>query len=257
MLSVGGTYYDAKQGRYVTRGSNINGFKALDNNPASYVDWLDVTQITIDTVGLIPVLNVPASVTSAGISAYKGDWAGAGMSLAAVIPFEGDAAEALKIARDAKGLTKEVGIAGRELSNESNLVAKEYGTLKNETKGTSDQSHHLNQNAAYGTSHGGPIPINNGLSIPLKGTIHSGDAHENFHRSMEEFWNEFRAGGSKPGDTPTNVQYSAALRKALKDAGVADGDIMTLVRQASRQRHQYGLGGRALVPRVLGRIPYK
>ena len=257
LLSVGGTYYDAKQGRYVTRGSNINGFKALDNNPASYVDWLDVTQITIDTVGLIPVLNVPASVTSAGISAYKGDWAGAGMSLAAVIPFEGDAAEALKIARDAKGLTKEVGIAGRELSNESNLVAKEYGTLKNETKGTSDQSHHLNQNAAYGTSHGGPIPINNGLSIPLKGTIHSGDAHENFHRSMEEFWNEFRAGGSKPGDTPTNVQYSAALRKALKDAGVADGDIMTLVRQASRQRHQYGLGGRALVPRVLGRIPYK
>ncbi len=124
LLSVGGTYYDAKQGRFVTRGSNINGFKALDNNPASYVDWLDVTQITIDTVGLIPALNVPASVTSAGISAYKGDWAGAGMSLAAVIPFEGMGAEALKIARDAKGLTKEVSAAGRELSIETNTLPK-------------------------------------------------------------------------------------------------------------------------------------
>lgn len=74
---------------------------------------------------------------------------------------------------------------------------------------------------------------------------------------MEEFWNEFRQGGSNFGEKPTNVQYSAALRTALKDAGVADGDIMTLVRQASRQQHQYGLGGRAFVPKVPGQIGFK
>ncbi len=90
MPSEGGTYYDARQGRYVTRGGDINGYEAASNNWVSYVDWVGVAQSTVDTVGLYPGLNVPCSLLSAGISATRGDYAGAGLSLLAVIPLEGE-----------------------------------------------------------------------------------------------------------------------------------------------------------------------
>jgi hypothetical protein len=67
-------------------------------------------------VGLYPGLNVPCSLLSAGISASRGDWSGAGLSLMAVVPFEGEGAEELKVARDAKSLDKGVADAGSEVS---------------------------------------------------------------------------------------------------------------------------------------------
>ena len=40
MPSEGGTYYDARQGRYVTRGGDINGYEAASNNWVNSVDWV-------------------------------------------------------------------------------------------------------------------------------------------------------------------------------------------------------------------------
>jgi hypothetical protein len=57
------------------------------------------TQTTLDTLSLIPVLNIPASLGSGAISLYQGDYFGAGISFLGVIPFASDFTGPLKIGR--------------------------------------------------------------------------------------------------------------------------------------------------------------
>jgi len=60
---------------------------------------LDVTQITLDVVGLIPGVGEIADLANAGISLARGDYVGAALSATAAIPFAGWAATGAKATR--------------------------------------------------------------------------------------------------------------------------------------------------------------
>ncbi|WP_233011190.1 hypothetical protein [Rheinheimera faecalis] len=62
---------------------------------------LEKVQLGLDVVGMteIPLLSQVAELGSAGISAYSGDYVGAGLSVASMVPFAGKAAEVVKMER--------------------------------------------------------------------------------------------------------------------------------------------------------------
>ena len=60
---------------------------------------LDGIQLALDVAGFIPGFGAIADLTNAAISACRGDWAGAGLSLIAAVPGIGDAAAGAKMAR--------------------------------------------------------------------------------------------------------------------------------------------------------------
>ena len=59
---------------------------------------LDGIQLALDVAGFIPGIGAVADLTNAAISACRGDWVGAGMSLIAAVPGIGDAAAGAKLA---------------------------------------------------------------------------------------------------------------------------------------------------------------
>jgi hypothetical protein len=60
---------------------------------------LDTLQTVLDVAGLIPVIGEPADLINAAISAGRGDYVGAGLSLASMIPIAGWGGTAAKAAR--------------------------------------------------------------------------------------------------------------------------------------------------------------
>lgn len=73
-----------------------------DNEGVTGEKVLDGLQLGLDAVGLIPGVGEFADLANAGVSALRGDFVGAGLSLAAAIPFVGWGATTAKVGR--KGL---------------------------------------------------------------------------------------------------------------------------------------------------------
>jgi len=80
---------------------------------------LDGLQIGLDVVGLIPGVGEIADLANAGISAARGDFVGAGLSLASAVPFAGWGATA------AKGVRRGTQIAARTGAEAGAKAAKE------------------------------------------------------------------------------------------------------------------------------------
>ncbi|MGN7119067.1 hypothetical protein ACTHQ8_22775, partial [Lysinibacillus odysseyi] len=131
----------------------------------------------------------------------------------------------------------------------SNIEVEKYGKLKND-KSTSGQAHHLNQDAAFRTV----IPKKEGMSVKLEGNALKdvGTPHFNAHKTMEEFWSQYRKGGEKYRETPTCGEYTKALYKSLQDAGLSKEDAFYATKEAIKQRRQYGLTYDTPVPRIPG-----
>ncbi|WP_197090656.1 RHS repeat-associated core domain-containing protein, partial [Yersinia aldovae] len=125
-----------------------------------------------------------------------------------------------------------------------------HGTLKNDAR--PGQSHHLNQDAAFRDV----IPTNSGAAIKLEGNafIQPGTPHYEAHKSLEQFWNQYRRGGALSGQRPTNLQYTQALKHSLESAGLSANQVNQAVRSSIQNRIQYGLLGGQKVPRIPGRI---
>jgi hypothetical protein len=123
----------------------------------------------------------------------------------------------------------------------------QYGKLKGKLKGTGQQGNHVNQNAAYG----GIIPEDEELSVAVRGDAigQPGMPHYEFHRSMESFWNQFRKGGKRFGQTPTNAEYGQALEQALRAGGYTPEEAASLAARAA-----YRLRPSDPVPRMPGRV---
>ncbi|GAB1159748.1 hypothetical protein YWY31_57730 [Paenibacillus illinoisensis] len=94
------------------------------------------------------------------------------------------------------------------------------------------------------------------MSTKLKGNAFSGvvSPHYNAHESLEQFWNQYRRGGAKYGEIPTNLDYSKAVVDSLKSAGYIQKEAKQIVAGAIKQRVQYGLYGGMPVPRIPGKI---
>lgn len=84
----------------------VNHYAYVGNNPANFTDplgldggnpFLDGLQLALDVAGMIPGLGEPFDLVNAGISGLRGDYAGAALSMAAVVPFAGNLAGAAKI----------------------------------------------------------------------------------------------------------------------------------------------------------------
>ena len=132
-----------------------------------------------------------------------------------------------------------------------NIDCDAYGKLKRRLS-PGEQAHHLNQNAAYRKI----IPPNEGASIPLSGNAFSdiGSQHYNAHQAMEEFWDQYRRGGTNYGQVPTNSEYNQALEQALLKAGLSPQDIAQAIENAQLQREAFGLMDDMPVPNIPGRI---
>lgn len=63
---------------------------------------LDALQMLLDVIGLIPACGAPADIINGIISAARGDWLGAGLSVFGVIPVAGEAATIAKIVKNSE-----------------------------------------------------------------------------------------------------------------------------------------------------------
>lgn len=76
---------------------------------------LDLGQIALDIIGIFEPTPF-ADLTNTGISAVRGDWLGAGLSLVGVIPYIGDTAKLGKLGKWAKTVADAVELAARNPS---------------------------------------------------------------------------------------------------------------------------------------------
>jgi hypothetical protein len=114
------------------------------------------------------------------------------------------------------------------------------------------QAHHLNQEAMYG----GSIPHADAVSVRLRGDAFNepGTPHYQVHQVQEAYLDQFRTGGSRFREAPTNVEMNRAMLDALRSAGYTSVQAKTLVREAIRDRVNYGLFGGEEVPRIPRRM---
>lgn len=80
---------------------------------------LDGIQLGLDVVGLIPVFGEVADIANAGVSAARGDYVGAGLSLASAIPFVGWLGAAAKVTKRASATSESLNKTGvaREITD--------------------------------------------------------------------------------------------------------------------------------------------
>lgn len=67
---------------------------------------LDGIQLALDAAGFVPGFGAIPDLTNAAISALRGNWAEAGLSVLAAVPIIGDAAAAVKMAKRGKNIAK-------------------------------------------------------------------------------------------------------------------------------------------------------
>jgi hypothetical protein len=89
-----------------------------------------------------------------------------------------------------------------------------------------------------------------GLSVAMRGNIltEPGTPHHSYHRSLEQFWDQYRPGGSLESERPTNGDYGEAVGRALIASGLSPAQASDLVGQAAAQRAAYGPSDSAAVP---------
>jgi hypothetical protein len=196
------------------------------------------------TPGKIPSLNNPYAV-GAALEAVTWFLPEARLGGAVAGGVERGAAEAalqaVKSAADSPALTQAV----------EQIVTGRYGDLRG-TLPPGFQANHLNQHRVYG----GVIPRNEGLSVAMRGDVltEPGTPHYNFHRSLEQFWEPCRKGGSLQSSKPTNAEYGEAMRRALVASGFSDAQVSNLAAQAAAQRVAGGLSESEAVPLIPGPI---
>lgn len=97
-FSHAGGYYDPANARFLTRaGGGVNEYSATGSGLGEGA--LDVLQLGLDVLGFVPVLGEGADALSGGIDLGRGDYVGAALSAASLLPVGGQAAGATKIAR--------------------------------------------------------------------------------------------------------------------------------------------------------------
>lgn len=145
------------------------------------------------------------------------------------------------------GPVGQTGPPGRVLSMETGP----YREMKARTD-IPGQAHHLNQDSIYRER----IPRADAVTVKLEGNAFTepGTPHYIVHQAQEEFLNQFRRGGVRFGDPPTNLEMTRSVVDALRRAGYTEEQSMALARSAIHDRVKYSLLGGEQVPRIPSRI---
>lgn len=88
---------------------------------------LDGIQLALDAAGLAPGVGAIPDLLNASISAIRGDWAAAGLSVLAAVPVIGDAATAAKFAQ--KGMKAAKAAKKAEMATKVKNISQPFGTL--------------------------------------------------------------------------------------------------------------------------------
>ena len=93
-------------------------------NPESVLDGI---QLALDAAGLAPGVGAIPDLLNASISALRGDWGAAGLSVLAAVPVIGDAATAAKFAQ--KGMKAAKAAKKAEMATTTTNIGQPFGTL--------------------------------------------------------------------------------------------------------------------------------
>ena len=88
---------------------------------------LDGIQLALDAAGLAPGVGAIPDLLNASISALRGDWGAAGLSVLAAVPVIGDAATAAKFAQ--KGMKAAKAAKKAEKATKTTNIGQPFGTL--------------------------------------------------------------------------------------------------------------------------------
>ena len=88
---------------------------------------LDGIQLVLDAAGLAPGVGAIPDLLNASISALRGDWGAAGLSVLAAVPVIGDAATAAKFAQ--KGMKAAKAAKKAEMAMTTTNIGQPFGTL--------------------------------------------------------------------------------------------------------------------------------
>ena len=88
---------------------------------------LDGIQLALDAAGLVPGVGAIPDLLNASISALRGDWTAAGLSVLAAVPVIGDAATAAKFAQ--KGVKAAKAAKKTEMATKTTNIGQPFGTL--------------------------------------------------------------------------------------------------------------------------------
>jgi hypothetical protein len=110
------------------------------------------------------------------------------------------------------------------------------------------QANHINLNAVYKEI----IPEDEGLSVGMKGNIFTdkGSPHRLFHESLEQFWDQFRPGGSREWEKPTHAEVGEAGRRAFIYSGFSPEQASDLAGQGAAQRAAFRISETARVREI-------
>ena len=101
-------------------------------NPESVLDGI---QLALDAAGLAPGVGAIPDLLNASISALRGDWGAAGLSVLAAVPVIGDAATAAKFAQ--KGMKTAKAAKKAEMATTTTNIGQPFGTLTARSASTS------------------------------------------------------------------------------------------------------------------------
>ena len=122
----------AKPGQELTKldGNSANNTSEVTEQDSGWGFW-DTVQTGLDIVGLIPIVGEVADLANAGISVARGNYGDAAISIAATIPFVGNAATAGKYAGGVISARKSADQLGREGEAAASAIT---GVAKNTQK---------------------------------------------------------------------------------------------------------------------------
>jgi hypothetical protein len=146
-------------------------------------------------------------------------------------------------------LSEQLWVVRNRSTNERPMVLQ-YGRLNRPNSRLFIQSHHINQDAAYGRV----IPHSAGLAVAMPGNTPTAP-HNIYHREMNRFWAPYQSGGASFGQSPTNQDFLNASGRAFVTAGFTRTQAGYITARAAQQQREYGLLPSASVPRVPGTTP--
>ena len=140
-------------------GDGLNIYRYCSNNPVNFIDpsglkscenddetsWLDWAQGVLDGAGMFPGLGIFPDGANVLISAGRGNWVDAGLSLAAMIPIAGQGATAAKWVKRAnkvrklhsKGANKAIVKAAKKMGITDPEMIKDFGKYVEDVKNAS------------------------------------------------------------------------------------------------------------------------